>query len=298
MESPLKRVRLVSPHSLPSHSVQTGMAITPRLGNLSSALTFAAPSTGTGEGEWDGVSVVDLSAERGRAFELLVVVSFSLPLRSAPAANEWGTMADGRACAGLWWWTARNEFVGLFTKTLRCQLVRRLHSSRRYTPPLLHLLCLLSHPQPLPRKIDESDIPLFFLRKGGSGLGAISNLVEKAPRTFEGWVGGAGKARGERGVGGKGDGEIERLVKREGGGRIAGKVWESIKYVAHLPTAPSNREAQRRGRELTNCVEQNRPPNARPSRPRPRPNNLLRRLSHAESSLRNLLDAQKCANDF
>lgn len=56
-------------------------------------------------------------------------------------------------------------------------------------------------------------------------MGALSNLVEKSPKTFGGWI----KDGDEKGGSGR---EIERLVKREGGGRIAGRVWESIKYVS------------------------------------------------------------------
>lgn len=82
MESPLKRVRLVSP---PSHS-NPGTEITPRLGNISNW----TPATGSENAkEWDGVEVVDLSAERGKAFELLVVVrSLSLSVGKEGKADR------------------------------------------------------------------------------------------------------------------------------------------------------------------------------------------------------------------
>ena len=73
MESPLKRPRLLSPLS-PGTSIQ----FTPRLGILSSALNLTAFNSKE-EGEaWDRTTVIDLSAERGKSFELLVVVSLSL----------------------------------------------------------------------------------------------------------------------------------------------------------------------------------------------------------------------------
>ena len=100
-----------------------------------------------------------------------------------------------------------------------------MYSSRRYHTALPTPLRIPVTLQSLMIRIDEIDVPLSRRRTGGSGLGAIAQLVERTPVTFEGWnCDSKGKSRGGA--------EIRKLVKREGGGRIAGKVWESIKYVS------------------------------------------------------------------